>query len=304
MIIRNYLGLDMTAGALRAVVLRRKGRGVLLTGGRLVSLPPGWLAPSMREPNAIAPQRLTEAIREVLDPLAAREDRISLSLPDSAGRLLLTEVETPFKSRAEGVEILKWQLKNSLPVDAREVRIDYQVLGKGETGRQRLVVALMAEKVLLQYEDLLAGAGYNAAIIDFHCCNIYNYYRPRIESGEDFILLGIERGALSLQYFQARRLTFHRVREVEPMPERIFQELNRSLVSCQENFPGFRRAAVCLHTDWEEPAALQEAVGSAFEREVAPLHPHLEDLVAPGAQLPTRDLRGMVAAVGAAERMM
>lgn len=304
MIFRNYLGLDITPGELRAVTLRRKGRAALMTGARLLPLPAGRLVPSPREANVTDAKRLAESIREVLDPLAGHEDRVALSLPDAAGRILLTEVEMPFKSRAEGMEILKWQLKSSLPLAAQEIRLDYQLLEKNENGSYRVVVALTAENVVRQYEEVLAAAGYNAALIDFHSLNLYNYYRPRLDLGEDFILLGIEGGTISLQYFQGRSLIYSRSRETAPQASGIFQELNRTLVSCQKNFPAFGRATVYLHSNWDERAELLEALRSSFERDLLPLHPHLEKLLGPSAGLSSSGVQGLVAAVGAAERMM
>ncbi|MBE0596300.1 MAG: pilus assembly protein PilM [Desulfuromonadales bacterium] len=304
MIYRDYLGLDVSPAELRVASLRRKRKGAVLTGGRAIPLASGVITPSVREPNIRDPQRFTEAVQELLRPLAGREERISLSLPETAGRILLTEMETTPTSRNEGVEALKWQLKSSLPGEAKEVHLDYQVLEKSESGRLRLVVTVIARSVLQQYEELLAAAGFNAAIIDFHCHHLYNYYRSRLEMGDDFVLVGIENKVLSLQYFQGRVLTFHRSREVESTPVRIFQELNRSLVSCQENFPVFRRAAVFVHCDSEERLGLLDALRSAFEQEVISLDPHLAKLgVSESQQLP-RGAWELVAAVGAAERMM
>lgn len=304
MIFGPYIGLDITAAELRGAALRRQGKRTLLTGGRAIPLPSGVITPSLREPNVADPQRFIEAVRELLQPLIGREDRIALSLPDAAGRLLLTELEAPLKNRAEGVEILKWQLKSSLPVEAKGLHLDYQILATSETGRSRLAVAVITEPVRRQYEELISAAGFNPAIIDFHCLHLYNYYRPRLDLGEDFVLVGIEQGVLSLQYFQAGIVTFHRSREVESTPVRIYQELNRSLVSCQESFPAFRRAAVFVHCASEERPGLLEALQSVFEQEVTPLDPHLEKLACPDSKLLARDAWGLVAAVGAAERML
>lgn len=304
MIRRTYLGLDVRGTELRAVALCRRGRGSSLSGGRVLSLAEGVLAPSAREANVRDLRSFTEGLHEVLGPLAGREERVSLSLPDAAGTLLLTEAETPFKSKGEGLDILRWQLKGTLPFDPKDVHLDYQVLEKGDTGRYRLVVAAMARKVLHQYEEILAGAGYNASIVDFHSLNLYNYYRPRLDLGEDFVLVGVEGGTLSFQFFQGRVLSFHRTRRVEAVPAQVFREINRSLVGCRERFPGFRRAAVSVHSDWEEPAPLLDALRSAFEREVVLLDPHLERLAAAPLDLPPARIRGLAAAVGAAERMM
>lgn len=301
---RTYLGLDITPGELRAVALRRRGRGKVLTGGRVLSLGSGILVPSLREPNVQDFKKLAEGIREVLDPLAEREERIALSLPEGAGRVLLTEVENPFKSRAEGLEILKWQLKGSLPVDPRDVRLDYQVLGRRENGRYRVVASLVAAKVLDQFEEMLGGLGYFPRVIDFHSLHLYNYYRPRFDLGEDFVLVGIEGGSLSLLFFQGQVMNFFRCREVGADPAQVFQELNRSLVSCQENFPAFRRAAVFLHSDWKDARDLLAPLQSVFERDVVLLNPHLERLLPPAGTTAALQGRSLVAAIGAAERMM
>lgn len=305
MIRRTYPALDVTPGELRGVSLHRKGRGVSLDGGRVFSLKKGDISLSLREPNILEPRRFVEAVCEVLDPLAAGEERIALCLPDGIGRVLLTETETAFKSKQEGVEILKWQLKASLPADPKEVQLDYQVLQKSASGRYTLAVAFIANRVLHQYEELLAEAGYHAAVIDFHSLHLFNYYRPRLDLGEDFILVGVEGDALGIQFFQGRVLAFHRAREVQASPVRVFQELSRSVVGCQESFPAFRRAALFLHSDWPDRQPLVDAVRSAFEREeLVQLDPHLERLAPPSLQVTTGSLRSLVAAVGAAERLL
>ncbi|PLX83099.1 MAG: hypothetical protein C0617_12745 [Desulfuromonas sp.] len=304
MIYRNYLGLDMSSSELRAVALRRRGRGSALSGGRVLSLNGGLLVPSLRQANVADPERMVAEIREVLAPLAGREDRVALSLPDQVGRVLLTEVETAFKSKAEGVDILKWKMKEALPLDPKDIVLDYQILEKTESGRFHLAVAFVARSVLNQYEDILAEAGYNAAVVDFHSLNLYNYYRPRLDLGEDFVLVGVDDRSLSLQYFHGQVLAFRRVREMETTPSRLFQELKRSLVGCQETHRAFGRAAVFLHCERKDSDAVLEAVGAAFEGDVRVLDPHLERLAPVPLDLPAQQVRALVAAVGAAERMM
>lgn len=305
MIRRTYPALDVTADELRAVALHRKGRGAALVGRHVRPLPKGAIALSMREPNISETRRFVAAVKEVLDPLARGEDRIALSLPDEAGRVLLTESESSFKTKNEGVDILKWQLKNSLPGDPRDIRLDYQVLRKSDTGRYNLAVAVIASRVLAQYEGLLGEAGYHAAVVDFRSLHVYNYYRPRLDLGEDFILVGIEGGCLSLQFFQGRLLVFHRAREVLDSTVRVFQELSRSAVGCHERFPGFRRATLFLHSDWPDQQPLADVVRSALERdELVQLEPHLDRLASPSLPALSGVPRTLVAAVGAAERML
>ncbi len=304
MLRRTYLGIDITAGGLYAASMRRAGRSSLLRGARALVPGPGMFAFSPREPNVLDEGRFVEIVQELLNPLAGHEERVSLSLPDRVGRVLLTESETDFKTHEEGVEILKWQLKGSLPDEARDVRLDYQVMERAETGLYRIVVSLISRKVLEQYEALLSRAGYGASVVDFHSMNLHSFYRPRLDLGEDFILVGVEGESLSLLFFTGRRLAFCRVKDVASDPSTVFHEVNRSLVGLREGQPAFRRASVFLHCDREGREALQQALQSLFEREVVLLDPRLDRMVVPGTQLPRTQPFALVAAIGAAERMM
>jgi type IV pilus assembly protein PilM len=303
-IVRNYLGLDLRSEQLRGVCLRRRGSKAVLHGHRCEPLAAGVVVPSVREPMLRDLQRFSETLRQTLGPLAGGEDRIALSLPEGSGRVQLAEVESPFKTREEGVEVLKWQLKGSFPLDPKEVHLDYQVLERRENGRLRLVVGFLAKAVLTQLEDVFAAAGFNPAVVDFHTLNVFNYYQGRQELGEDFVLVGFEGGAFSLQYFQNRLLSFHRSRDIDAQAEAVFQEVNRTLAGCRETHPGLARAPVFLHCVGDSCAGVQEALRSLFEREIALLEPHLERMMpVPLVFKPGQD-RALAAAVGVAERLL
>lgn len=299
---RTYLGLDISATELRGVALRRRRRTPVLTDGRLLTIPDGLLRPSLTEPNITTPRLFVEALREILDPLAGGEERLALLLPEGSGRIVLTDAEGLFRSRQEGIEILKWQMKKSLPATVRDLHLDFQVVQKQENGRCRVAVSLMVGSVLEQYQEALSTAGYRAEVVDFHSLNLYNYYRPRLDLGDDFLLVGLERGALSVQLFQGRALTFHRVRQIDMRAEVVFQELNRALAGCQA-LSGFRRTAVYLHSDWTTLAPISEMLGSIFEQEVVCLQPQLERLT-DGAVWTALPPATLAAAVGVTERMM
>ncbi len=305
MIRRNFISLDISGEELRAVALRRqRSRGRVLVGARNTPLPKGsWLS-SVREENILDRPRFVEAIREVLDPLSCKEDRIALSLPDPIGRFMLTEVESAFKSRQEGFDVIKWQLKKSLPTDPRDIQLDYQILEKTETGRYRLAVSLMSRTVLLQYEECLAEAGYHAVVVDFHSLNLFNYYRSRLDLGEDFVFVGVDGRMLNMQFFQGRIPCLHRYRNVIMDPAEVYKEINLSFAAIRESYPGFRRAGIFLHTDWKEHSALQEAIQAAFERDAVLLDPKLERIADTPSLLPSGKAKDFAAAVGAAERMM
>lgn len=301
---RRYLALDLRPGELRAVALRgRKGHPVL-DGARVMALPQGLFVASLREPNIRDQARLITAIGEVLHPLAGSEERLAIALPETAGRLLLAEAENPFGSRAEGEQILKWQLKAQLPADPTETRLDFQVLGRREDGRVRLIVAAIANRVLDQYEEIVTAAGYHPEQIGFHSLFLHNFYRNRIERPEECILVSVESGFLSFEYSQGQIPVYYRFRETGDDPTAIFQEITRALVGTQEEFPGLRRAEILLQCDRTDPTPLIDTLRAAFQREIMLLDPHLGRMAATPADLPEWRLRGLATAVGAAEQLM
>lgn len=314
---RFYVGVDVQPGGLYLAVLQRNRPHNRLVGLRFESLD-GVVEASGRQPNIRDARRFVEGLRRGVDALAGQEERIALSLPDRSGRIYLTDVDVPFKSHDEGVDILKWRLKANLPGPPAQVQLDYQVLDKREDGHQRCLVAVIAKPVLEQYEDLVNEASRHAVAINFHSLNLYNYYRPRLDLGEEFILVGLEDGLLSLQYVLGHHLCYQRVREFKTNPERTFREINRSLVDAYAASPGMKRCAVFAHVD----AGLQSEVdkstsnpdrkegdylqllSAAFEREVKCLDPGLKRFSGEGKTGGLQPVGAVIAALGAAERMM
>ncbi len=303
MIYRNYLGLDIQPQAMRAVALRRHGKATTLSGGRLLGLDEGVLLPSFRNPNIKDVNRFIDGLHEILDPLAAKEERLSLALPEQSGILLLADIESVLKSKAEGIEVLKWQLREKLPDDV-DLQIDYQILARDETGRQKVLVAAMSVDVLRQYEEVIIQAGYGAELIGFRSMALYNYYRSRFDTDESFVLLSVEDDALNFQYYLNNRLTFHRSRVAGNEVSDIHREINRSLAGEKEKMTGINRASVYLHTNREDSTDLCQALGSLFDNEPQLLKPALEKMSMEPLTLTDRQAHSLVTAVGAAERLI
>ena len=303
MIYRNYLGLDIQTQAMRAVALRRTGKTTNLSGGRLLGLEEGVVVPSFRHPNIRDIDRFIGNLQEILDPLASGEERISLALPEQCGILLLEDVESVLKSKSEGIEVLKWQLREKLP-EGVELQLDYQVIDRDENGRQKVLVAGMSVDVLQQYEEVLNQAGYGAELIGFRSMALYNYYHPRVDMGENFALIHAEDESVSFYYYQNGALAFHRSRNVGNEIENLYREISRSLAGEAERLSGLNRAAVYLHTNREDQDELLQILVPLFANEPQLLKPSIEKLTVEPLTLTDRQSVSLVTAIGAAERLM
>lgn len=300
---RFFVGVDIQPGGLYLAALQRNRPHTRLTGLRFESLA-GVLEVSSRQPNVRDPRRFIEGLRRGVDFLAGQEERIALSLPDRSGRIYLTDVDAPFKTHQEGIDILKWRLKSHLPAPPAQVKLDYQVLDKRDDGRQRCVVAAIALPVLEQYEYLVSEANRHAIQIDFHSLNLYNYYRPRLDLGDEFILVGLENCLLSIQYVIGHSLCYQRVSEFKADPQRAFREINRTLVDAYESFPAMKRCAIFAHVDPDMDGDFDTLLSAAFGREVKCLDAGLKRFSGEGKTGGLKPVGSVIAALGAAERMM
>lgn len=304
MLKRTYLGLEIRQRALHAVAVQKKGKTLLLSGGKSLRLDEGVIRPGFSAANVLEPGQCVDALKSLLGPLVRGDNRVSVALPDNSGRLFLLDVETPFKNQTEGAEIVRWQLKDLIPGQTSRLSVDYQLLEERDSGLKRVLVAAMETEVLKQYEAVVEQAGFAAAVVDFHSQALYNAYRSKVDFGHDFIFVGVDGCQLGIQVFTNRTPVFHRARVVERDPQQIFQEINRSLVGPRSQISNLDRMPVYLHSDWvvEE---LSEVVAGAFDQQIQFLTSPVKKLIN-GHQMNFADVdaHSLATALGAAERMI
>ena len=304
MIYRTYIGLDLQANMMRAVSMQRRGMSLTLTDGRLIGLEQGVLSPSFRRENILDSEAFVAAVREVLDPISGVEERVSLALPERSGRILLTQVDTPLVNKSEGIEILKWQLRDALPADG-ELQLDYQIVDRDESGRQHVIVTCIAEDLLKQYEDCLNLAGYGAEKIGFRCLCQFNYYHNRLGSDADYVLILSEGQSLVMQVYQSGVPVYHRACETAGDAESVYRELSRVLSGERSRLGGLRRESIYLHSDLIDNDELLNVLKSVFEKEsIFLLDPELSRLGSPLLSIDESQARSLITSVGAAELLM
>lgn len=300
---RRFVGIDLNATGLTLAALRRERTSSHIAGIRQESIE-GVFQFSGQRPNVRDSRRFVEGLQRGVDLLAPGEEQVGFSLPDRAGRLYLIDIETPFKSHQEGVDILKWSLKGSLPAEPSQVNLDFQVLEKRDDGRRRCIAAAIAMPVLEQYENLAQEAGLHAVTIEFHSLNLINFYQGRHDFGEEFIFAGLENGALTVKYYCGKVPVYQRVREGLLKPQRLFHELNRTLTEVYAAFPATRRCLVYAHVDQDLGEGAEQLLTAAFEREVKILDPQFRRQAGSGTLDSLPPYGALAAALAAAESLM
>lgn len=302
------------AGRSIGVEIYQDGCSFLLASGKKVApvidkfetavFPPDSLRLSIKETNIADPAVLQPLLAEAYARLGTDLKRVSLSIPDLAGRIMMLEMDTLPKSRAEGIEHVKWKLKKSFPVDLNDMHLDYQPLATNEQGGAKVIAAVISKGVISGYEDLFIAAGLEPAFIDFSTFNLYRLFAEKLEIQDDLTLVFLFRGNLTVMVFQDGLLDFHRSKSVAGSagdPVKLYREVNSSLLVYSDSRGGVKPQRIFYFSAPAERHLLRSVIFEAAGLE--PLLIDTDNLIASSKQQVDRSiLPEILSALGAASR--
>lgn len=260
---------------------------------------------SFREANVLNADAFVSAFKSACNQLLGKTNRVAVSLPDTACRIMLLDHEGRFKSRTEALDLIRWRLKKSIPLDSADTLLDYQQLAIRENGDLALLVAMASRSVIAQYEDLIIQSGFSPARIDCNTFNLCRFFDRRLSLHEDSILISFYGSTLSIVAFAGGIPEFIRSKDLTgtvATDNRVYMEINSSLLVYKERFPelplqtAFCFAAPDVARDFQEVVA--EATG------LTPLLLETKESIIPGNSAPGDQIRlfPCTAAIGAALR--
>lgn len=234
---RQSAGIEIGVSGISGALLRGSVRTPHLERVALSPCAPGCLRISLREPNVLEPERFVESLRNTHNLLLAGTPRVMVSLPDAVSKIMLLDVEERFKSRAEGLDIIRWKLKKNLPFDVADAHVDYQQLQHRENGSLELLVAAVSRPVIQQYEDLILEAGLTPVAIDTTLFSMHRLFEPHLEASEACCLVYAYKKMLGIVLYRNGMPEFMRVKELTGsgvLDHRVFMELKTTLLAIRD----------------------------------------------------------------------
>jgi type IV pilus assembly protein PilM len=303
--VRKAFGIEICRDGARLVYITGQPHSPVMAAYQEVSFPPGTLKISLKEENVIEASQFVAKIREGQLKLLAGTPRVSVSLPDAAGHVQLLDLDTRFRTRDEGVDIIRWKLKKNFPFDINEMHLDYQVLREKDNGDISVLVSLIARRVVTQYENLLAEAGLQPNRIDFTTFNLFRYFSSRLESIGNAAVIVSYSGIMSISMFNDGILDFFRSKEFSEgsgEANRLYREISSSLLFYRDSRPGWSLNEVFFVSAQDSAENMRAVIAEAVELEPVLLDAarivSRKDSPSPGAST----LHNLAAAVGAATR--
>lgn len=297
---QKSVGMEISHGGIAAVLIAQRAESATLLRATRVPLPQGCLSPTLKEPQVLQPAELVRAVREAWGSLHLGNRQVALSLPDSAGHLLITTLEEPWKQHADAAEILRWKLGKRLGIDPEQLQLDFQLLERHQNGATDLLVALIHRSVILQYEELLLESGLQPVRIGLHTPHLLGLF-DRFKAGAGQIITLYDH-ALGTFAQTDRRLIFCRVKQLPDspgQPDRLRHELSASLAASRQAWGGSAPGACYLMAPPDDSSLATMLTATLGE---PPHQLRLENVMARDVELtlPASQLYCVSAAAGAA----
>ena len=302
---KKGLGIEICGEGLK-MALVEGGRNAFTLGAYTVaSLPADTIKFNLREQNILNPSVFVGTVRETYLRLLTKTKRVSISLPDTTGRVILLDMETRFKSREEGADLIRWKLKKSFPFNISEAHLDYQVLEEKDSGEISLLVSIIARQVVNQYEELFIEAGLEPNCIDFSTFNLYRLFSDRLALTDNVAFMTFYGGVVTILAFYAGVLSFYRSKEIPGRtldPNRVFREISSSLLVYQDKYPNYTLNEVFCSASIDDAEPFRAVVAEATGLEPVLLDINRVASTKKGFTVDRKTLHSLTAALGAAVR--
>jgi len=233
-------GLDIGSEMLRLCRARLQRGGLRLDRHAELNVPAGLIRPSLKEANVVDPPTMSRTLRALCES-AGYGGWVRVALPDAAFTLRTLSVDELPQNPSEARRFLGWQARELLPFPAEEARIDFLPPLPGADGRLRVVCLLARDRVLAEYEQLLADAGLRPAGLDARSIALAQAASSVLMDRATSGLLAVDEAQTTLLIIQAGRPRFWRILPAGKHAwanrerSRLLREVDNSIAFCCES---------------------------------------------------------------------
>jgi len=209
---RPSVGIEFAADRVSVVRLDTAGAPPSVTGHAHEPLPPGAIVPTLTAPNIVDSAAVVDAVRRALSAAGVRSGHAALVVPDPAAKISLLRFENVPAKRSDFEQLVRWQMKKSLPFNVEEAQVSF-VPGVEVDGGREFVVTAARRDVVQQYEAAAMKAGVQPGVVDLAT---FNYINAALAGSTppdgDWLLVHVAADYLTLAVLRGADLIFVRHR--------------------------------------------------------------------------------------------
>jgi Tfp pilus assembly PilM family ATPase len=205
--------IEVAARRVTVVEAGRGASGLTIAHEAVAPLPEGAITPALSGDNLPDPAAVADAIRAALERAGLGSvRRAALIVPDSIARVALVPFDQVPARRRELDELLRWQLRRTMPFSIDEAVVTH--FPASAAGEGAVIAAVVARRdVVAQYEAVLSSVGIHAGLVDLASFNVMNaVIASHGEVEGDWLLVHLAGDAATLAILRGRALMFYRHR--------------------------------------------------------------------------------------------
>lgn len=198
--------VSITPGHVTAVRIEAGRKRIVIRDHARAALPEGAVRPAVQGSNLADAPAVENAVRDVLDRLARRPRRVALLLPDGAARVSLVRFASVPARAADLDGMIRWQVRRTVPFSVDDAQVDWTPGRVTDGGEQEFVVVLAQRAVVEEYEQVCAGAGAHAGLVDLLSFGLIDaaLARGAGEGGADWLLVRVGSGSSTVAVLRGR----------------------------------------------------------------------------------------------------
>jgi type IV pilus assembly protein PilM len=217
--------IEIAPDGVSIAVLGTRGAGASVQAYGSAELSPGAVLPTLVGHNVVDRAAVVQALRTACERAGVRPRRAALVIPDAAARVSLVRFDQIPSRRDDLDQLIRWQIKKSLPFPVEEASITHSRGIRVDAGGEFIVVAARRD-VVAEYEGVCDEAGIHAGLVDIATLSVANLYLASGPPAGDWLVVHIRPEYTSIAIMRGSDLLFFRTRvegDAEPLADVVHQ---------------------------------------------------------------------------------
>lgn len=217
--------IEIAPDAVSIAALGSRGMEAVVQAYGSAELPPGAVTPALVGHNIVDRATVAQALRTACERAGHRPGRAALIIPDVAARVALVRFDQIPPRRDDLDQLIKWQMKKSLPFSPDDASIAHSPGVRSGEGGEFVVVAARRD-VVAEYEGVCDEIGVHAGLVDLATLSVVNLYLSGSTPAGDWLIVHIRPEFTSIAIMRGTDLIFFRTRadgDPEPLADVVHQ---------------------------------------------------------------------------------
>jgi len=208
-------------------------------------LPAGAVVPSLLAPNLPDVGAVGLVIKRLASQTGGARRTVALVLPDAVAKVTLVRLEQVPARESELVDIIRWQLRKSIPFPVEQAVVSIADPGRAASAGEFLVAAAHMD-IVQQYEQACAMGDLDVGLVDLESLALL--HRASHESGlpeGDWFFVRVDHHDVTLMLGRGPTVAFHRHRADEAEGS-VSDLIHQTAMFYEDRFQGAGFARVWL----------------------------------------------------------